>query len=63
MANAVAYIRELENLIINKLYPVYVKYYLEHSLEVPFDKTTETLLQKIREQKELPALLKRGVRL
>lgn len=63
MASTVAYVRELENLIINKLYPVYVKYYNEHNLEVPFDKTTETLLAKIREQKELPALLKRGVRL
>lgn len=63
MANATTYIRELENLIVNKLLPVYNKYYKEHDMEVPYDKTTDVLLSKIREQKELPALLKRGVRI
>lgn len=63
MASTAAYTRELEKLIVNKLLPIYNQYYQEHNLEVPYDKTTNTLLTKLREQKELPALLKRGVRL
>lgn len=63
MQSTTAYVKELEKLIVNKLLPVYTKYYVEHDMEVPYDKTTSTLLAKIREQKELPALLKRGVRI
>lgn len=52
------YVRELENLIVNKLLPVYSKYYTEHNLDTPYDKTTENLLSQLKCKKELPALLK-----
>ena len=58
MARVTPYVSELENLIVNKLLPTYNRYYMERGLEVPYDKTTQNLLAKIREQKELPALLK-----
>lgn len=53
-----SYVRELETLVLDELFPVYELYYKEKGLEVPFRKLPDDLVKEIRRKHNIPALLK-----
>ena len=55
------YVRQLEDLIILKLLPIYVEYYKNKNMEPPFDKALIQFYGKMLKKKpqELPALLRK----
>ena len=53
-----SYVRELESLVLDQLFPIYELYYKERGLEVPYQRLPRDLVQEIKRKHTLPALLK-----
>ena len=53
-----SYVRELEALVLDELFPIYELYYKERGLEVPYKKLPADLVKEIKRKHTLPALLK-----
>ena len=58
MSLSFSYVKELEFLIIDKLLPVYEKYYRQKGINNPLADINPDLLTQVRKVKKLPALLK-----
>ena len=56
--NSSLYVKELELLILETLLPVYKKYKISTGSNNPYEGINIDLLNKIKNKKELPALLK-----
>ncbi len=53
-----SYVAELEFLILDKLLPIYEKYYKVVGKPIPYNELPHDLLKEVYIKKELPALLK-----
>jgi|688.fasta_scaffold1576446_1 hypothetical protein len=58
MSDQNTYIRELERLIATTLLPVYEKHCLDHNIDIYNSGIPVQLLAKVKQQSNLPALLK-----
>lgn len=58
MASAISYVTELEDLIVNKLLPVYDKYCAQNNIPINYDTIAPSLIKEIKRKKVLPALLR-----
>lgn len=56
--NSSLYVKELELLILETLLPVYKKYKISTGSNNPYEGINIDVLNKIKNKKELPALLK-----
>lgn len=57
MPNQHTYVKELEELILNRLLPVYIKYQTGIGNREPLKGINPDILSQIRAQRKLPALL------
>lgn len=58
MPNQHTYVKELEELILNRLLPVYIKYQTSVGNTDPLKGINPAILAEIRMQRKLPALLR-----
>lgn len=58
MSDQNTYTRELEQLIVGTLLPVYEKYCLEHNIDIYKSGIPLSLLETVKRRQKLPALLK-----
>ena len=52
-----SYVTELELLILDRLLPIYIKYYEDRKVSNPLQGINEDLIKRIKSAKKLPALL------
>jgi hypothetical protein len=53
-----SYVKELENLILEELLPVYERWHREHDLSPSYKNAPKDLVDQIKRKKTVPALFK-----
>lgn len=53
-----SYVKELENLVLDTLLPIYIKYQKSRGVLTPLNGINPDLLSRIKKKKQLPALLR-----